>query len=137
MIFTIRNMSHVITTKKNEALQLNNEYLKNPKLSLFEAAEACEHMSDVDYIDMFDGALRQLGMTQRKIKRFKDNAFVVDSGNPILLLFNLMSDIAHEYINNGGCDQYFINSSEAAFELSVQFRNERCVAALKALHYIN
>ena len=32
-------MSYIRTTKKNEALQLNNEYLNNPKLSLFEAAE--------------------------------------------------------------------------------------------------
>lgn len=36
-------MSHVITTKKNKALQLNNEYLNNPKLSLFEAAECKEN----------------------------------------------------------------------------------------------
>jgi len=36
-------MSHVITTKKNKALQWNNKYLNNTKLSLFEAAECKEN----------------------------------------------------------------------------------------------
>lgn len=88
-------MSHVITTKKNEALQLNNEYLNNPKLSLFQPAEAC----DYDAIKNFAHAVLEdaFGVCADQLRQLAYREAAGDSN--AIKLMRILTDIV-----DGPCD---------------------------------